>query len=241
MRLSLGPLLLAAMLAPALSLAQAPPSGTGGPPPAETAPAAPQAAPATPAAAAPSPAPSPATPAPPAAPAPSAGAAARSTLVPGPGDPVNADDVVLPGKPVAVLAGTSTWDDGFANLKNGFRKIEEELTRAGIAAAGRPLAVFLETDDVGFHYEAMVPIAQVPEGRATLTPEIRFGHTPEGKALRFVHKDSYEEIDSTYETITAYLDAKGIIVKDAFIEEYVTDLTDPTDANLELNIFVQPK
>ena len=51
---------------------------------------------------------------------------------------------------------------------------------------------------------------------------------PDGKALRFVHKEPYDEIDSTYETITAYLDAKGITVKDAFVEEYVTDLTEPT-------------
>jgi effector-binding domain-containing protein len=161
--------------------------------------------------------------------------------VPGPGDPANADEVTLPGKPAAVLSGTSTWDDGFTNLKNAFRKIEEELTRAAITPAGRPITVFLETDDLGFRYEAMIPIPQAPEGRATLTPEIRFGKTPEGKAFRFVHKDAYEDIDSTYETITAYLDAKSIVVKDAFIEEYVTDLTEATDPNLEVNIFVQPK
>jgi effector-binding domain-containing protein len=86
-----------------------------------------------------------------------------------------------------------------------------------------------------------VPVAQVPEGRQELTPQIKFGKTPEGKSLRFVHKDSYDEIDGTYETITAYLDAKDIVAKDAFIEEYVTELTDSTDANLEVNIYVQPK
>ena len=53
------------------------------------------------------------------------------TLVPNPGDPVNVDEVALKGKPAAILSGTSTWDDGFTNLKNAFRKIEEELTRVG--------------------------------------------------------------------------------------------------------------
>ena len=38
---------------------------------------------------------------------------------------------LCPGKPAAILSGTSTWDDGFTNLKNAFRKIEEELTRVG--------------------------------------------------------------------------------------------------------------
>ena len=44
-----------------------------------------------------------------------------------------------------------------------------------------------------------------------------------------MHKDAYEEIDGTYETITAYLDAKDIVARDAFIEEYVSEMKDATD------------
>ena len=147
---------------------------------------------------------------------------------------------MLASKPVAVMSGTSTWDDGFNNLKGSFKRIEEELARAGIAPAGRPLALFVETDDMGFRYDAMIPIPAQPRAGGPF-PEIRFGKTPEGKAWRFVHKDPYDEINSTYETITAYLDAKGITVKDAFLEEYVTEMTDSADGSLELNIYVQPK
>jgi effector-binding domain-containing protein len=151
------------------------------------------------------------------------------------------EEVVLASQPAAVATGTSTWDDGFANLKATFRKIEDELTKAGIPPKGRPVTVFVHTDDAGFRYEAMVPVASVPEGKTDLTPEIKFGKTPEGKSLRFVHKDAYDEIDGTYETITAYLDAKDIVAKDAFIEEYVSDFTDGQDTNFEVNIYVQPK
>jgi effector-binding domain-containing protein len=154
---------------------------------------------------------------------------------------VDVDEVTLPDKPAAILSGTSTWDEGFSSLKNAFRRIEEELTRAGIAPAGRPVTVFLQTDDLGFRYEAIVPVPPGLEGRPAPSPEVRFGTTPKGKALRFVHKDAYDSIDETYETITAYLDAKNVTVKDMFIEEYVTDLTDATDPNLEINIFVQPQ
>jgi effector-binding domain-containing protein len=223
--------------APAASSEAPKPSGP------QTAPAAPStppaaampAEPATPPSAAQEPSQTPATPSQPPA------ATARTTLVPGPGDPTNAEEVMLPGKPAAVLSGTSTWDEGFSSLKSAFRKVEEELTRAGIAPTGRPLAVFLQTDDLGFRYDAMVPVAPGLESHAPLSPEVHFGKTPAGKALRFVHKDAYDEIDETYETITAYLDAKNIAAKDMFIEEYVTDLTDSTDPNLEINIFVQPK
>jgi effector-binding domain-containing protein len=179
----------------------------------------------------------PSTPAAPSAPA----ADGRATLIPSPGDPVNVDEVVLPGKPAAVISGTSTWDEGFANLQNAFRRIESETAKAGLKAVGRPVAVFNQTDDMSFKYDAMVPIDRVPDGRLVLTPEIKFAKTPEGKALRFVHKGTYEEIDATYETITAYLDAKGVTVKDAFVEEYVNDAPDAADPNLEINIFVQPQ
>ena len=178
--------------------------------------------------------------APPSATAPRPPASARPTLVPTPGDPMDVREVTLPGKPTAVLPGQSSWDEGFDNLKNAFAKLEAEIARAGLRPAGRPVSVFLETDDAGFRYEAMVPIEGAPEGRP-LPPEIRLGRTPEGRAYHFVHKGPYEDIDSTYETITAYLDAKGIIARDAFIEEYVSDFTDSTDDSFEINVFVQPR
>jgi effector-binding domain-containing protein len=171
--------------------------------------------------------------------APSAGA--RPTLVPSPGDPLDVAEVTLPAKPAAVLAGTSSWDEGFDDLKQAFGRIEGELAKAGIRPAGRPVTVFLETDDMGFRYEAMVPVDAAASNRPNLSAEVGFGRTPEGKAYHFVHKGPYENIDSTYETITAYLDAKGIVAQDVFIEEYVTDLTDRADDSLEINIFVQPR
>jgi effector-binding domain-containing protein len=174
-----------------------------------------------------------ATPAPPAA-------TGRPPLVPSPGDPLDVKEVTLPGKPAAVLSGDSSWDEGFDNLKEAFTRLESELGRAGLKPAGRPVTVFLETDDAGFRYEAMLPIEGVPAG-LLLGPDMRFGRTPEGRAYHFVHKGPYDDIDTTYETITAYLDAKGILAKDVFIEEYVTDFTDSADDSLEINIFVQPR
>ena len=236
---------------PALALAQtppapaAPPAAVEAPAPAPVTPPAPSNDQPAPQAQVPSPTPAPqaetpATPAP-AQTAPAPVTAGRSTLFPNPGDPTNVDEGVLVAKPTVVLQGTSTWDEGFTNLKNAFAKIETELKKAGIAPTGRPLTVFVHTDDAGFRYEAMIPIAQAPEGKSELTPETKFGKTPEGKSFRFIHEDAYDEIDGTYETITAYLDAKDIISKDVFIEEYVTDLTDAQDTNLKVNIYVQPK
>jgi effector-binding domain-containing protein len=241
MRLRSSGFLLVLALCSSVALAQTPPAAN--PPPAAPeapAPAQPGAAPQGPATAQPAPAaPAPATPAP-TTPAP-AQQAGRTTLFPNPSDPTGVEEGVLVAKPTVVLNGISTWDEAFTNLKNAFAKIEGELKKAGIAPTGRPLTIFVDTDDNGFKYEAMVPIAQVPEGKTELTPEIKFGKTPEGKSFRFVHKDAYDEIDGTYETITAYLDIKEIVAKDAFIEEYVSEFTDSQDTNFEVNIYVQPK
>ena len=161
----------------------------------------------------------------------------RPTLVPAPADAAEVAEVTLPGKPAAIVSGTSTWEEGVENLKKAFGKLNEELTRAGTQAAGRPLTVFTQTDDTIFRYDDMVPVASAPEGRPPLSPEVRFGRTPAGKALRFEHKGPYDGIDTTYETITAYLDLKGLTAEDAFVEEYATDLVDPSDPALEVNIY----
>jgi effector-binding domain-containing protein len=247
MRLRSSGLLLVLALCSSVALAQTPPAAN---PPAAPETPAPSSAPATPPApsqpapqAQSAPSPAPAQPAPaPATPAPApAEQAGRTTLFPNPSDPTGVEEGVLVAKPTVVLNGISTWDEAFTNLKSAFAKIEDELKKAGIAPTGRPLTIFVDTDDNGFKYEAMVPIAQVPEGKTELTPEIKFGKSPEGKSFRFVHKDAYDEIDGTYETITAYLDIKEIVAKDAFIEEYVSDFTDSQDTNFEVNIYVQPK
>jgi effector-binding domain-containing protein len=167
---------------------------------------------------------------------------ARPTLVPEPGDAGDVAEVTLPAKPAAVISGTSSSEEGFVTVRNALRKVEEELRKAGIASAGRPVAVFQHFNaDGSFNYDAMIPIERAPEGRTLLTDEIRLGTTPTGKALRFTHKGSYEDVETTYDMIEVYLEAKGIVVNDPIIEEFVNDPKDARDADLELNIFVQPK
>jgi|GEM_PF-565903 effector-binding domain-containing protein len=164
------------------------------------------------------------------------------TLVPAPADPSMPDKVELAAKPAALLRGAATWDDGYDKLTGAFTKLQESMAANGIPITGKPIALFLETDDLGFRFETQLPIERAPAERpAGLAADIRFGLTPAGTAWRFVHRAPYEDIDSTYEAITAYLDQRGIDAKETFIEEYVTLGQDPSDEALEINIFVQPR
>jgi effector-binding domain-containing protein len=148
-------------------------------------------------------------------------------------------EIMLEARQALVLRGQSNWDDGFDNLMEAFRKLREEATRQKIAIVGRPQAVFISTDDFGFKYEAMVLLAEpVPQQKPQLAKDFEFAMSPSGKALKFTHSGAYDDIDTTYEAITAYLDEKGLKARNLFVEEYVTDPKTSEDAELQMNILV---
>jgi effector-binding domain-containing protein len=203
--------------------------------------AAQQAAPATPSVSQAAPA-APASPAPPAnAPAtpPAAAPGAPPADAGQPSDDNSTEQTLdMTAHPAAYSEGKANWSEGFSALTGAFDSINAELTKSGVAAAGRPIAVFVETDDTGFSYRAMVPIEKAPEGKTALSQTVKLGETPAGKAMKFEHRGSYEDIDSTYEAITAYLDEKGLEAANLFVEEYLNDVKTPDDPNLQVDIYV---
>jgi effector-binding domain-containing protein len=204
-------------LVPAGALAQAQP-----------APATP-AAPTTPGGSTPPPAVSPPT----AAPSPTAPSTAQQ-----PADESGAETLDVAARPVALMRGSSSWDDGFKSITGALTQIRNEIRKAGLTESGHPFTVFVETDDAGFRYEAMVPLDKAPEGKSELTKEIQIGSSPSGKAMKFHHRGAYDDIDATYEAITAYLDEKNIEAQNLFIEEYLTEPKASDDSSLEVDIYV---
>ncbi len=155
-----------------------------------------------------------------------------------PGEAATVESVIYPAKPVAATSGKASWEEGFATLQDAFRKIRAEMKTAGLEASGRPIAVFLETDDEGFKYDAMIPLGAQPAAGVALANGVRVAATPPGKTLKFQHRGAYDDIDSTYEAITAYLDEKGLSAANVFIEEYLTDTQTADDNDLAVDIFV---
>jgi effector-binding domain-containing protein len=84
----------------------------------------------------------------------------------------------------------------------------------------------------------MVPLAEKPAGKTELTDAVKIKDSPSGKALKFLHRGAYDDIDSTYDLITAFMDEKGLDSKNMFIEEYLTDTKEPDDSGLEADIYV---
>ena len=202
-------------------------------------PAASSATPATPPAAAPA-APAASTPAPavtPAAPAPAAAQTAPPAAAVQTADPFGEPTVMTP-KTVVLMKGSSDWDSAFDTIQDSIKTLDTFLDKQGVKPAGPALIVYTSTDDAGCTFLAEVPVDEAPKATAK---DISVGKSPEGKALKFVHHGSYDNMDDTYEAITNHLDDMKIEAKDTFIEEYVTDVIKTPEDDLVINIFVPLK
>jgi effector-binding domain-containing protein len=155
-----------------------------------------------------------------------------------PGDPFG-EEVTLTAKTIVFTKGTGTWDNAFETLTKAYKSLKAFLDKQGIKPDGPLTTIFLATDDTGFQYQATIPIAEPPQSPPH--GDIAVGKSPEGKALKFVHRGSYDALDDTYEAITNYLDEKRLDTKDMFIEEYVTDPLSTPEDKLVVNVFVPVK
>jgi effector-binding domain-containing protein len=154
------------------------------------------------------------------------------------GDASTAQAVQLGARPAAVLAGTAEWEDGFDTITKSFNTLRAAMDKAGLKPGGKPLTVFMETDDQGFKFQAMIPLDAPASANVTLAAPVKIGETPSGRTMRFEHRSAYDDIDSTYEAITAYLDEKGLEARPTFIEEYVTEPKSADDTSLQVDIYV---
>lgn len=157
---------------------------------------------------------------------------------PRPGDAFG-EEVTLPERTVVYLKGAGNWDTAYETLVDAFKSVYGYVAAQGLKPSGRPMIIYTQTDDSGFDYRAAVPVAQEPKEQPK--GDIGVGKAPSGKALKFVHRGSYDAMDATYEAITNYLDEKHLEAKDVFIEEYVTNPADTPDDKLVVNIYVPTK
>jgi effector-binding domain-containing protein len=138
------------------------------------------------------------------------------------------EEIALPAKTIIYLKGNSTWDKALETLVDAFKSVYALLDKQGIKRTGPVMTIYTQADDTGFQFQAAVPIAEAPKDLPK--GDIAVGRSPAGKALKFVHRGSYDSMDNTYEAITNYLDEKRLEAADAFVEEYQTDpVTTPED------------
>jgi effector-binding domain-containing protein len=173
-----------------------------------------------------------------------AGPAAAQSIVPAtpaqaqPADPFGVE-VMLEPKTIVAMKGSATWDTAFETLVDTFKTLYAYLGKEGIKPAGPAITIYTATDDTGFQYQAGIPIEQEP--RNMPGGDIAVAKTPEGRALKFVHRGSYDAMDTTYDAITNHLDEKRLEARELFMEQYVTDPLNTPEDKLVIEVFVPIK
>jgi effector-binding domain-containing protein len=163
---------------------------------------------------------------------------------PVPGAPAQSDDpfgleVTMPERTIVYFKGNGNWDAAFDTIVDAFKTVNGFLAKQGIKAAGPLMTIYTGTDDTSFSFEAAVPVNEAPKDPPK--GDIAVGKSPGGRALKFVHRGSYDSMDTTYEAITNHLDEKQLDAKDLFIEEYQTDPVTTPEDKLVIDIYVPIK
>jgi effector-binding domain-containing protein len=113
------------------------------------------------------------------------------------------------------------------------------LQKQGIKPAGLPMTIYTSTDDTSFQFQAAVPVTEAPSNAPT--GDLAVGKTTAGRAFKFVHRGSYEDMDTTYDAITNFLDEKQLDAQGSFIEQYVTDPAITPQDKLVVEVYVPVK
>jgi effector-binding domain-containing protein len=163
---------------------------------------------------------------------------AQSTVQTQPIDPFGLE-VTLSDKPIIYATGAGEWDTAYDTLKAAFKTVHDYLEKSGIKAAGPAMTIYTAMDDLSFSFQAAIPLAAPPDAAPPGT--LRISTSPAGKALKFVHRGSFDGMTQTYDAITHHVEEKQIAAKELLIEEYVTDFLATPPDNLVINIFVPLK
>ena len=155
-----------------------------------------------------------------------------------PGDAFG-EEVALTEKTIIYLAGSGKWDTAFETITDAFKTVNGYLQKQGIKPAGPPMTIYTSTNDTSFEFQAAIPVTDAPKDAPT--GDLAVGKTATGRAFKFIHRGSYDDMDTTYDAITNFLDEKQLDAKGLFIEQYVTDpITTPQD-KLVVEVFVPVK
>jgi effector-binding domain-containing protein len=155
-----------------------------------------------------------------------------------PGDAFG-EEVNLPAQTIIFFSGSGQWDNAFETIVDGFKAVNGYLQKAGIKPIGPPMTIYTSTNDTSFQFRAAYPVAEPPKDKPT--GDIAVDKTTPGKAFKFVHRGSYDDMDTTYDAITNFLDEKQLDAKGLFIEQYVTDPITTPQEKLVVEVFVPVK
>ncbi len=160
-------------------------------------------------------------------------------VTPPPANDPFGEEVTMPELNVVYIEGSGQWENAYETIQTAFKSVTSALEKLGVKPDGSPMTIYTDTNDTGFKFLAALPVKEPPK----LPPgsELKVGKSPSGPALKFVHRGSYDAMDTTYEAIADHLEGKKLEAKEQFIEQYTSNFLTTPDDELVINIFVPIK
>jgi effector-binding domain-containing protein len=155
-----------------------------------------------------------------------------------PDDPFG-EQVTMTERTIVYLEGAGAWDSAFETIVRAFKSVYDAMAKLGAKPDGAPMTIYTATSDTGFQFQAAVPVARAPAPPPR--SDIKIGKSPAGTALKFVHRGSYDEMDTTYEAISHHLEERNLEAQDLFVEQYVRDPVTTPEDDLVVEIYVPLK
>jgi effector-binding domain-containing protein len=114
--------------------------------------------------------------------------------------------------------------EGSADLDTGlaaaYREITTFMAKNEIEMAAQPMAITRIRANQGFDVEAAIPVSTKevePSGR------VMKGQSPAGRALRVVHRGSYDSMAPDYDKLAAWMAAHGLAEGSVSWEHYISN------------------
>jgi effector-binding domain-containing protein len=161
-------------------------------------------------------------------------------------DALEFTEVEVPSVPAAQMPGVCGPDPAAisAAMRTAFNELMAFLRQHKLTPSGPPRAIYTAYGPQGVRFIVAMPIARPPAATRTMGPGF-IKPLAGGKAMRFTHRGPYADLKKTYNQITEFLKAKGLMETDTdwsrympMWEEYLNDPTTTPPEDLRTYIYL---
>lgn len=147
------------------------------------------------------------------------------------------DEVNMPATTYCGVRQTVKWADMGAFFGTNFGKVAQAVGQAGLKLGGAPTGLFYEWDEANKRADLMAAMPVVADSTVKVAG-CTLVTVPAGKALMVAYRGNYEGTGEAHAAIDDMMKAKGLVLRAAVIEQYITDPTqEPDTAKWVTNIY----
>ena len=147
----------------------------------------------------------------------------------GKGGDLVGQEVTLAEQIIVYSNDVGAAENAFDATLHGLTKIYSFLEKEAVPPTGLAMTIYTPTE-----VRLAVPVGKPP---SSLPQGLSVGRSPAAKALKFVHRGSYDSLEETIEAVTDQLE-KRLEVPNVFVEVYLTDPRTTRGDKLVIEIYV---